>query len=50
MNQDGWTALLWAAYHGHKAVVQFLLDRGAAIEAKNQRWLDSAVVGRLSRA
>ena len=32
-NQDGWTALHWAAEGGHTAVVTVLLDRGADITA-----------------
>ncbi len=49
-DQDGWTTLLRAAYRGHKAVVQLLLDRGAAIEAKDSQRLDGAVAGRRSRS
>jgi len=33
--QDGWTPLHWAALNGQKDVAALLLDRGAAIEAKD---------------
>jgi len=32
-SQDGWTAMIWAAYKGHLNVVALLFDRGANIEA-----------------
>jgi hypothetical protein len=38
MDQEGtWSPLLWAAYHGHTALVRFLLDQGANIE---DRWVE----------
>ena len=35
-NQDGLTALHWAAYGGHTAVVTVLLNRGADITATDK--------------
>ena len=35
-NQDGFTALHWAASRGHTAVVTVLLDRGADITATDK--------------
>ena len=32
MNQNGDTALTWAAFSGHEAMVTLLLDRGANID------------------
>ena len=34
--QDGWSALMWAGYKGHTAVVQILLDKGASIDLQNK--------------
>ena len=34
-SQDGSTALVLAAWSGHKDTVELLLDRGADLEAKN---------------
>ena len=34
-DQDGWTALMCAAYHGHTETAQALIALGADIEAKN---------------
>ena len=31
----GWTGLLWASRHGHRAVVVLLLDRGADVNARS---------------
>ncbi|UKZ80411.1 hypothetical protein TrVFT333_008170 [Trichoderma virens FT-333] len=31
------TPLMWASYHGHEAVARFLIDAGAALEAKDLR-------------
>jgi ankyrin repeat protein len=31
----GMTALYWAAYRGHEAVVRLLVDRGADVNAKD---------------
>ena len=36
MNQDGETALTWAAQKGHAATVTLLLDRGASIDVANK--------------
>jgi ankyrin repeat protein len=33
---DGYTALGWAAYHGHKEAVELLLEKGANINAANR--------------
>lgn len=33
-DDDGWTALHFAASYGYEAVVQMLIDRGANIEAR----------------
>ena len=35
-SQDGSTALILAAWHGHKDMVELLLDRGADLEAKTR--------------
>ena len=32
---DAYTALGWAAYHGHRDVVEFLLEKGAKIDVQN---------------
>ena len=29
--QSGWTAIIWASYHGHLLVVQCLVEGGAEI-------------------
>lgn len=34
---DAYTALGWAAYHGHRDVAERLLERGARIDAQNRR-------------
>ena len=36
MNQDGYTALMFAAQYGHDAVVTLLLDRGANIDCADK--------------
>ena len=33
--RDGWTALLWAAYHDQPEIAELLLDRGADSKVKN---------------
>lgn len=33
--QNGYTPLLWTAYHGHTAAASLLLDRGADVGAKD---------------
>jgi len=33
--QHGWTAVMQAARNDHLSVVEYLVDRGADIEAKN---------------
>lgn len=35
MEQNGSTALMWAAANGYAAVVEYLLKRGADTEAKD---------------
>ena len=35
-DNDGWTALHWAALGGHEAVVKLLLEKGAELESKNK--------------
>ena len=35
MYQGGWTPLIWAAEKGRLPVVEYLLERGADVEAKN---------------
>ena len=35
MYQDGDTPLIWAVENGNLAVVEYLLERGADMEAKN---------------
>ena len=34
-DDEGWTALTWAALKGHEPIVQLLLENGADIEARN---------------
>ncbi len=34
--QNGWTALMFAAYNGHVNVVQCLVETGANLEAANR--------------
>ena len=34
MYQDGWTPLIYAAESGHLPVVEYLLERGADMQAK----------------
>jgi ankyrin repeat protein len=34
-NNNGWTALMWAAYWGHTPTCALLLEKGASIEAKD---------------
>ena len=49
-SQGGFTALMMAAWHGHKDTVELLLDRGADLEAKD--WVSLARVlpwGRTAR-
>ena len=36
MCQNGYTPLLLAAWYGHLAMVEYLLERGADIEAKDK--------------
>ena len=36
-DQDGNTALMLAAYHGHAATVRMLVDRGADVDLRNGR-------------
>ena len=42
LQEDGWTALIKAAFRGHEEVVGLLLEGGADREAKD-RWGDSAL-------
>ena len=35
-NQDGCTALMWAARHNHARMVTLLLDRGARIDIPDE--------------
>ena len=35
MDQNGYTPLIWAAEHGHLPVVEYLVERGADMEAKD---------------
>eukprot|EP01041_Mallomonas_annulata_P001460 gene1460-2808_t len=34
-DEGGWTALMWAAYHGNRDIAKLLLDAGASIDAQN---------------
>ena len=34
--QDGWTAVMAAAFNGHESTAGLLLDRGADVEARNK--------------
>ena len=34
---EGFTALMWAAYGGHKDIVELLISKGAGLEAKSDR-------------
>ena len=34
---EGFTALMWAAYGGHKDIVDLLIKKGAGLEAKSDR-------------
>ena len=36
MMQHGWTVVMKAAENGHLPVVEYLVDRGANIEAKDR--------------
>ena len=36
--QDGETALIWAAWHGHTEVVEVLLNAKANVDATNKVW------------
>ena len=35
-NQDGYTAMMWAADNGHKDVVEYLVSQGADKDAKDE--------------
>ena len=35
MDQYGYTPLIWAALEGHLSMVEYLLEKGADVEAKN---------------
>ena len=35
-DQYGWSALMWAAFHGHTETAQALIALGADIEAKSK--------------
>ena len=35
MHQDGTTPLLWAARNGHLPMVEYLVEKGANMEAKD---------------
>ena len=36
MEQDGYTALMWAAHFGHAMVVSLLVDKGANIDVSSK--------------
>ena len=36
MYQFGWTPLLFAAENGHLPVIEYLLERGANVQAKDR--------------
>ena len=45
-NQDGCTALMWAARHNHARMVTLLLDRGARIDIPDEVSNDSSACRR----
>ena len=36
INQDDDTSLIWAAFNGHLPMVEYLVERGGDLEAKNK--------------
>jgi hypothetical protein len=50
VNLYGWPPLIYAAFNGHAAVVDYLLKKGAEINATDREWFDGAAVCRTLRA
>ncbi len=42
-DNEGGTALMWAAYKGHLDVARLFLDKGADVNAQEQEWRDGPV-------
>ena len=41
-DDDGWTALMYAAHHGHVSIVTFLLEQGVDIHKKTHSGLKAS--------
>jgi ankyrin repeat protein len=39
-SQGGWTPLFWASNEGHLPIVEFLVERGAKVDAADEVALD----------
>ena len=43
INMEGWTPLIYAAFNGHLPVVQFLMSKGADINAVSENGMTAAM-------